>query len=186
MQRSSFKQKLTTPLKRTALKTKTPLKRSTIKSKPLKGKKASKSGKKVKKLTIKQLKGKLWNEVKRLTRERYGDTCYTCGATNLTGSNLHSGHGKPMGALPLRFKYDIRNIRPQCMLDNIHRGGCQDIFIAKLAKEEDGLNFLKEACYFDDDFNAWRIKQNTPSLGGIEATIFVEKLYETYKNMNYL
>ena len=47
MKLSFFTQKLTTPLKRTALKTKTPLKRSTIKSKPLLGKKASKSLKRV-------------------------------------------------------------------------------------------------------------------------------------------
>jgi len=43
MKRSSFKQKLTTPLKRTPFKAKTPLRASKINPKPIKAKKASKS-----------------------------------------------------------------------------------------------------------------------------------------------
>jgi len=174
MKRSGFANKPRKPLKRT------PIKRSSIAPK---GKNATQKPRKVKKRpSVRILKDKLWNEVKRITRTRWGSTCYTCNAQNLEGSNLQSGHGKPMGALPLRFKYDIRNIRPQCMVCNIHRGGMQDIFIAKLEQEPEGLQFLNEACYLDVDSNAWRIRQDTPQLGGKDATIFIEKLLEQYKN----
>jgi len=170
-------------MKRTPLKRGTSqLRRSGFKTSP-KGKNATKKPLKSKKRpSVRLLKDKLWKEVKRITRTRWGNTCYTCNAQNLEGSNLHSGHGKPMGALPLRYKYDIRNIRPQCMLCNIHRGGMQDIFIAKLEQEEEGLEFLNEACYLDEESNAWRIRQDTPSLGGKDATLFIEALLEQYKN----
>jgi len=134
--------------------------------------------------SVRQLKDKLWNEVKRITRERFPHTCYTCGATNLEGSNLQSGHGKPMGALPLRYKYDIRNIRNQCMRCNIHMGGCQDIFIMKLEQEEEGLAFLNDACYLDEVENVWRIKGGE-TMGGKDATIFIQNLLQQYKNTHY-
>jgi len=141
----------------------------------------SKPSKAQKRPSVRILKDKLWNEVKRITRNRFPPYCYTCGVP-VEGKNDQSGHGKPMGALPLRYKYDIRNIRRQCMICNIHRGGCQDIFMAKLEQEEEGLQFLNEACYLDVDSNAWRIRQDTPQLGGKDATIFIEKLLEQYKN----
>jgi hypothetical protein len=142
----------------------------------------SKRVKAKKRPSVRILKDKLWNEVKRITRTRHQKNCYTCNAQNLEGSNLQSGHGKPMGALPLRFKYDIRNIRPQCMVCNIHRGGMTDIFLARLEQEEEGLQFLNEACYLDVDSNAWRIRQDIPQLCGRDATIFIENLLEQYKN----
>ena len=130
--------------------------------------------------SVRQLKDKLWKEVKRITRDRFPATCYTCGM-HVEGQNDHAGHGKPMGALPLRYKYDIRNIRRQCMLCNIHRGGMTDIFIAKLEQEEEGIAFLLEACYLDEESNSWRIRQDIPSLGGKDATIFIDNLLQQYK-----
>ena len=130
--------------------------------------------------SLRQLKDKLWKEVKRITRERFAPYCYTCGA-HVEGQNDHAGHGKPLGALPLLFKYDIRNIRRQCMVCNIHRGGCQDIFIAKLEQEPEGLAFLQEACYLDIEANAWRIRQDIPTIAGRDATIFIENLLKQYK-----
>lgn len=132
--------------------------------------------------SIRIIKDKLWREVKRITRERHGTTCYTCDAQNLEGSNLQSGHGKTMGALPLRYKYDIRNIRVQCLRCNIHMGGCQDIFISKLEQEDEGLQFLNEACYLDEESNAWRIKGGD-TMGGKDATIFIQNLLEEYKSL---
>lgn len=149
-----------------------------------KGSKVAKRIPKNKTPSVRQLKDKLWNEVKRITRERFPHTCYTCGATNLEGSNLQSGHGKPMGALPLRYKYDIRNIRNQCMRCNIHMGGCQDIFIMKLEQEEEGLAFLNDACYLDEVENVWRIKGGD-TMGGKDATIFIQNLLQQYKNTHY-
>lgn len=152
----------------------------------LKENKAKKKAKKrTKKPSVRLLKDKLWNECKRLTRERWGNSCYTCGKPNLIGSDWQTGHGKPKGALPLRYKFDIRNLRPQCLVCNQHRGGVSDIFIAKLEQEEDGIQFLNEACFLDRRANAWRIRGDIPSMGGKDATIFVENLLKQYKETSY-
>lgn len=128
----------------------------------------------------KKLEDKVWNECKRITRERYGDKCYTCPAQHLEGSNWQTAHGKSKGALPLRFKYDLRNLRPQCMLCNLHRGGMSDIFITKLEKEKEGLAFLKESCTHTSD--GWIIKHGD-TMGGKDATFFLENLLTEYKQL---
>lgn len=131
------------------------------------------------------LKQKLWNECKRLTRERYGNTCYTCGKLNLEGKNWQTGHGKTKGALPLRFQYDVRNLRPQCGTCNVLFNGMTDIFLAKMEQEDEGLAFLMDACYFDEDHGCWRIRQDIPTMGGIEATHFIENLIKQYRATSY-
>jgi hypothetical protein len=128
----------------------------------------------------KKLEDKVWNECKRVTRKRHGDKCYTCGASNLEGSNWHTGHGKPKGALSVKYKYDLRNLRPQCMLCNIHRGGMSDIFITKLEKEQEGLSFLEECCTQTDE--GWIIKHGD-TMGGKDATFFLENLLKEYKQL---
>jgi len=181
MKRSFFTQKLTTPLKRTALKTKTPLRASTSLATRSKAKKASKSLKTKKKRTTRQkLEKLLWEECKRIIRLRYPNTCYTSGATNLTGTNWHTGHGKSKGELPIRYKYDLRNLRPQSYHSNINLGGQSDIFIAKLEQEEEGLQFLEESCRFIDGY--WQIRKES-DLGGKDATIFLENLLAEYKQI---
>lgn len=132
----------------------------------------------MKKSDRKKLEDKVWNECKRIIRERHGDKCYTCPASNLEGSNWQTAHGKAKGALPLRFKYDLRNLRPQCMRCNLHMGGMSDIFITKLEKEKDGLAFLKESCTHTDD--GWIIKHGD-TMGGKDATFFLENLLTEYK-----
>jgi len=127
-----------------------------------------------------QLETKIWEECKRIIRGRYGDKCYTCPAEGLVGCNQQTGHGKPKGALPMQFKYDLRNLRVQCMNDNIHLGGATDIFIAKLEQEEEGLAFLKESCRKTEE--GWIIKKEG-ALVGKEATIFLRELLEEYKQI---
>lgn len=123
----------------------------------------------------------VWEECKRLNRKYQPNVCYTCGATNLEGMNWQCGHGKPKGALPLKGKYDRRNLKSQCMRCNVDFGGCTDIFVSKLEKEKEGLEFLKEFCYRDDD--RWRINQAYPKLGGIDAKIYLTNLLEEYKKL---
>lgn len=125
-----------------------------------------------------KLEQAIWEECKRIVRCRHGNTCYTCGARNLSGVNWQTGHGKPKAALPVRFKYDIRILRPQCMRCNIHLGGMTDIFIAKLEKEKEGLCVLEESCRLTDD--GWIIRKDN-TMGGMEATLFLEELLEKYK-----
>ena len=157
------------------------LRASTIVSKPLKAKKASKSTKTKKKLTARQkVEKSLWEECKRIIRTRYPNICYTSGATDLTGANWHTGHGKSKGELSIRYKYDLRNLRPQSYHANINLGGMSDIFIAKLEREEEGLQFLKESCRLID--GCWQIRKEN-DLGGKDATIFLENLLAEYKQI---
>jgi len=173
-----------TPFRKQSLdevKKKQQLKRQKALSKPkLPRKRVSKAkGKKTRKTKTPRAKANtdIWTECKRITRAT-GNTCYTCGAGNLEGSNWHCGHGKPKGALPLLYKYDIRNLKNQCYSCNIHYGGMTDVFIAKLEQEEEGLAFLEEACEKTD--GVWRIKQQS-TMGGKDGTEFLLKTIEEYK-----
>lgn len=130
-------------------------------------------------ITVTKLKEKVWKECKRIVRLKYGNKCYTCPAQNLEGANWHTGHGKPNGALTLKYKFDLRNLRPQCYNCNINLGGCSDIFIAKLEKEKEGLEFLQEACVKENGY--WQIKRQE-TMGGIQAWVFLNNLLEEYKN----
>lgn len=59
-----------------------------------------------------------------------------------------------------------------------------DIFITKLEQEEEGLAFLKEACYLDPEDQVWRIRHDGELLRGRDATLFIEKLLEEYRNFH--
>lgn len=143
--------------------------------------KVAKQAKKRKKKTERQLVDeKIWEECKRIIRLRYDNVCYTCGAQGLEGVNWQTGHGKPKGALPVRYKYDLRNLRPQCLRDNLHYGGMSDLFIAKLEREEEGLVFLLESCRKTKE--GWIIKKES-DLYGKDATIFLQNLLAEYKQI---
>ena len=76
-----------------------------------------------KKLTISKLQKKLWEECKRLTRQKYGNTCFTCGKTGLEGSNYQTGHFIPSSTCGAYLRYDLRNLRPQCARCNLFGSG---------------------------------------------------------------
>lgn len=157
----------------------TPLKRKTA-LKQVSGKKKTIKVKKPKIPSSKSLDTKIWNLCREIIRLKYSHTCYTCGASNLSGSNLQTGHGKPKGALSMKYKYDLRNLRPQCMRCNIHLGGVSDIFIGKLEKEKEGLEFLKDSCRKYD--GVWHIDRNQ-TMGTLEAKFFLLELIEEYKKI---
>lgn len=166
MKRSGFKRKTTPTIKK--------------RSKSILG------ANKRKKRTPRQiLEDKLWDECKRIIRKRYQNedgtwTCYTSGQRIDEPAKCQTGHGKPKGALPVRFKYDLRNLRPQCHHANINLGGMTDIFVAKLEREEEGLEFLNEACVKID--GRWEIKKGQ-TMGSMEAFEFLQKMYEHYKSL---
>lgn len=172
-------------MKRTPLKRKTPLRSYTH----LKARRMPQDARKPLKLTPKRRKKtdrqkaeeKIWELCKAIIRKKYPNVCYTCGAHGLEGSNWHTGHGKPKGALQLRFKYDLRNLKPQCMRDNKNFGGLQDIFIAKLEREEEGLAFLNEACVKID--GRWEIRRDIPTMGGTDALIFLNEKIREYEDI---
>jgi len=178
VKRSGFRQQSIEEV-RTKQATKIALRRATMTATGFKAKSATKSLKPKKKRTTRQkLEKMLWEECKRIIRLRYPNTCYTSGAMNLTGTNWHTGHGKSKGELPIRYKYDLRNLRPQSYHANINLGGMSDIFIAKLEREEEGLQFLEESCRHVE--GCWQIRKEA-DLGGKDATIFLENLLAEYK-----
>lgn len=136
-----------------------------------------------KKSERKKLEDKVWDECKRIIREAYPNECFTCGATNLEGSNWQTGHGKPKGSLSIKYQYDLRNLRPQCMRCNIHLGGQSDIFVARMLKDEEGKSFLEECCYKTQE-GYWKVKGGE-TMGGKDAMFFLQELLEEYKQLKY-
>ncbi len=136
--------------------------------------------KKTSKKTNAQLGKLVWKEIGRLNRKINPPICYTCGAQNLEGSNWHPGHGKPKAELPMKAKYDFRNIKSQCIRCNIHMGGKTDVFITKLEKEKNGLDFLNEFCVKIDGY--WEIK-HTPTMGSTESWMYLYTLLEDLKKL---
>lgn len=96
-------------MKRTALKRKSPLK-------------AKKKSKRVR-APITKLKKKLWELCKQITRERHGNTCYTCGKKGLEGGNWQTGHFIASSVCSTELRYDLKNLRPQCYHCNINLSG---------------------------------------------------------------
>lgn len=137
--------------------------------------------KKTRKRTERQkAEDQIWELCKKIIRKKYPNNCYTCSSQGLEGMNWQTGHGKPKGALPLRFKYDLRNLKPQCMHDNYNLGGCSDIFIAKLEREEEGLAFLTEACVKVD--GVWTIRKDQ-TMGGTDGLIFLKEKIKEYQHI---
>lgn len=124
-------------MKRTPLKRKT---RLTAKSGFKQAKKghfgASRAIKKPKKNPVKALKVKLWELCKQITRLKYGNVCYTCGATGLEGSNWHTAHFIASSVCGAYLRYDLRNLRPGCYRCNISLAGNGAHFYKNLVERE--------------------------------------------------
>lgn len=72
---------------------------------------------------VPKLKKKLWELCKRLTRAKYGNTCYTCGAKDLAGSNWHTAHFIPKSICSTELAFDLDNLKPCCYRCNINLSG---------------------------------------------------------------
>jgi len=72
---------------------------------------------------MQKAKAQLWQECRRITFASHGDTCYTCYAQDLMGSNKQCGHFLPSSVCSVALRYDLRNLRPQCMRCNINLSG---------------------------------------------------------------
>lgn len=81
-------------------------------------------------------KKKLWELCKQYIRGKYGNTCYTCGKGNLSGSSWQTGHFIPSSVCGGYLRYDPRNLRPQCFRCNIDLSGNGAIFYRKLVEDE--------------------------------------------------
>ena len=84
---------------------------------------------------ISVLQRKLWVLCREIIRKKYGNTCYTCGRTGLSGANWHTGHLWAKASLGAYLKYDLRVLRPQCYNCNINQGGRGADFYRNLVGE---------------------------------------------------
>lgn len=75
------------------------------------------------KTPLAKLKKALWDECRRITRTRHGNTCYTCGRTGLEGSNWQTGHYISSSICSVYLRYHLDNLRPQCYNCNINKSG---------------------------------------------------------------
>ena len=94
---------------------------------------------------LSKLKAKLWNECKRIVRQRYQQPdgawrCYTCDSRIDQPRNAHTGHFIPSSVCSTEMRYDLDNLRVQCYACNIHRSGNWVEFEKRLKKEK-GKNF---------------------------------------------
>ena len=115
-------------MRRTALLRKTPLKRGT------------KRLAKQRKDSVGKLKIRLWELCKKITRARYANpdgtwNCYTCDARITDPQSAHTGHmiARASGGASLYF--NLNQLRVQCPLCNLWRGGEGAIFLHRLIKE---------------------------------------------------
>lgn len=86
--------------------------------------------------SISKLQRQIWELCKQIIRKKYGNTCYTCGRANLSGSSWHTGHLLAKASLGAFLKYDLRVLRPQCYYCNINLGGNGAIFIENMRRIE--------------------------------------------------
>jgi len=164
MKRTGFKQKARKPLKRTQLKAKTPLGRATSPLKRSKLKRRSKS-------PLAKAKARLWELCRELTKAKYGNTCYTCGATGLEKSNYQTGHFITKSVCSAPMKYDLDNLRIQCFRCNINLSGNWPAFEAHLMVDK-GRDFPNELK-----------KRNQETSGGSYRIDWYLKQIELYEQM---
>lgn len=72
---------------------------------------------------LKKARKDLWELCKALTRKKYGNVCFTCGAENLSGGNWHTAHFIARSVCGLYLRYDLRNLRPGCYRCNVSLAG---------------------------------------------------------------
>ena len=126
----------TKTLKRTAFKTKRTPQRSQNRSGQAKPKK--------KPQTITLVKKKLWEECKRITRERHGNVCYTCYKQGLEGGNWQTGHFIASSVCSVDLRYSLDNLRPQCYHCNINLSGNWIAYERHLKSDGVDVDELKE------------------------------------------
>lgn len=82
------------------------------------------------------IKGKCWNEIKRICRTRFKD-CYTCPSKDLVGQNAQAGHFLPVALVGSNntLSWDLVQIRLQCGRCNGAGQGMQVVFREKLVLE---------------------------------------------------
>lgn len=100
----------------------------------------------MKQLSIGRIQKLLWEHCKRIIRARYALKspqnapesweCYTCGRIITDKKNAHTGHFIAKSVCGAFLKYDLRNLRVQCMDCNVWKGGNGAIFYRNMVERE--------------------------------------------------
>jgi NinG protein len=143
----------------------------TLKRKP------TSSLKRAKKTPEAKLKAELWQLCKQIIRLKYGNTCYTCAAHPLVGSNWHTGHFVASSICGAYLRYDLRNLRPQCYRCNVSLVGNGAVFYRNMAERE-GSPYV-EGIFADKErdtrltrtFLQEKIDEYTKSLHTLQASV---------------
>lgn len=89
----------------------------------------------MKKKSISKLKKELWQLCREMSDKMYPNArCYTCGA-RISGSNKQLGHFIPSSVCGCYLRYNLRNLRWQCMRCNQFAGGNGAEFYKRMVKE---------------------------------------------------
>ena len=81
------------------------------------------ANKRRKKGEITKLKDQLWLLCRQIIKQRYGNTCYTCGRIVPDGKGMHIGHYLTSSLCSVELRFDLENLRPQCYHCNINLSG---------------------------------------------------------------
>lgn len=123
--------------------------------------------KKVKKVTVTQLKKKLWEECKRIVRKTYisDDGLYRCFTCGMICEAPHTGHIITSSLCSMELRYLLSNLRLQCYACNIHKSG----------------NWVEFKKRLGDDYINALIKRNDETKGGSYGMSWVENKLIEYR-----
>lgn len=85
--------------------------------------------------SLARLKRKLWELCREITRESYGNTCFTCERTGLYGGNYQTGHFITSSTCSTEIRYSLDNLRVQCYHCNINLSGNWTAFERNLVRD---------------------------------------------------
>lgn len=110
------------------------LKRTRVKFKPLRG-----TRKRRRKGEITKLKESLWILCRQIVKQRYGNSCYTCGRIVPDGKGMHTAHYLTSSLCSTAMRFDLRNLRPGCYHCNINLSGNWPAYHQRIEKESPGI-----------------------------------------------
>lgn len=129
--------------------------------------------KRAKPSVLRSLRSKLWELCKAIIRKKYGNICYTCGKSGLSGGGWQTGHFVPRSVGGLALRYELTNLRPQCYRCNINLAGNGSVFYRKMVE-------IEGQAYVDAIFAAKELKlKETPDF-------FFDKIAEYKKILESL
>lgn len=124
-----------------------------------------------KKSDLTKAKEKLWELCKQITRKTYGNTCYTCGTPGLSGSNWQTGHFLTSSTCSMELRYDLKNLRPQCLPCNKWKSGNWQAYEERLIRDH-GEEYVEELKV-----------RNRLTKGNSYGIFWIRQKIEEYKNI---